>query len=194
MRAPLSVFSPLFLPLLFPLLLAGCISGIETSPSDTAAFAAGNYRSYAWRRPALPVEGSGADSIYRLDPVLRAAVDETLAGKGYRRVEDNGDFLVDYVAATGLVDGAVSESADNVSYRPAAVPNRNVDQASIDNAYALGAVRETANIAIILFDGASEDAVWNVRISKIIEDRNRVNSDLARRAIRQGLRTLPDAP
>lgn len=176
------------------LMLTGCIAGVQTDPADTERFAAGGYQTYAWRRPALPVEGSGADSIYQLDPVLRAAVDETLAGKGYRRVEENPGFLVDYVAATGLVDGAVSRSADNVSYRPAAVPNRNVDQASIDNAYALGAVRETANIAVILFDAASEDAVWNVRISKIIEDRNRVNTDLARRAIRQGLRTLPDAP
>ncbi|MHA7815945.1 MAG: DUF4136 domain-containing protein [Pseudohaliea sp.] len=180
--------------LLLSTLLAGCTAGIQTDPADTAGFAAGNYQTYAWRRPALPVKGSGADSIYRLDPVLRAAVDETLAGKGYRRVADNPDFLVDYVAATGLVDGAVSRSADNVSYRPAAVPNRNVDQASIDNAYALGAVRETANIAVILFDAATEDAVWNVRISKIIEDRNRVNEDLARRAIRQGLRALPEAP
>lgn len=175
-------------------MLAGCTGGVQTDPADTERFAAGGYQTYAWRRPALPVKGSGADSIYRLDPVLRAAVDETLAGKGYRRVDDNPDFLVDYVAAMGLVDGAVSQSADNVSYRPAAVPNRNVDQASIDNAYALGAVRETANIAIILFDAVAEDAVWNVRISKIIEDRNRVNTDLARRAIRQGLRTLPDAP
>jgi hypothetical protein len=80
-----------------------------------------------------------------------------------------------------------------VNYRATAMPNRNVDQASIDNAYALGTVRETANIAVILFDAAEGDAVWNVRISKIIEDRNRVNTELARRAVRQGLRTLPDA-
>ncbi len=180
--------------LLTALLLAGCTAGLETEPADTARFAAGGYQTYAWRRPALPVEGSGADSIYRLDPVLRAAVDEALAGKGYRRVEDNPDFLVDYVAATGFVDGAVSRSADNVNYRASAVPNRNVDQASIDNAYALGAVRETANIAVILFDAAEGDAVWDVRISKIIEDRNRVDMDMARRAIRHGLRTLPEAP
>ncbi|HKK22745.1 MAG TPA: DUF4136 domain-containing protein [Pseudohaliea sp.] len=179
--------------LLFTLLLAGCISGIETDPADTERFAAGNYQSYAWRRPALPVEGSGADSLYQLDPVLRAAVDETLAAKGYRRVEADPDFLVDYIAAAGLSLGEVSTTADNVSYRPAAVPNRNIDQASIDNAYALGTVRETANIGIILFDAAEEEAVWNVRISKIIEDRNRVNTDLARRAVRQGLRSLPDA-
>ncbi|KGE04062.1 DUF4136 domain-containing protein [Pseudohaliea rubra] len=181
-------------PLLLTLLLAGCISGIETEPADTARFAAGSYQSYAWRRPALPVEGTGADSIYQLDPVLRAAVDETLATKGYRRVTDNPDFLVDYIAAAGLSLGEVSQSAANVSYRPAAVPNRNIDQASIDNAYALGTVRETANIGIILFDAAAQEAVWNVRISKIIEDRNRVNADVARRAIRQGLRTLPEAP
>jgi hypothetical protein len=175
------------------LLLAGCSAGVQTEPADTERFAAGGYQTYAWRRPALPVEGSGADSIYQLDPVLRAAVDETLASKGYRRVEDNPEFLVDYVAATGFIDGAVSRSADNVNYRATAMPNRNVDQASIDNAYALGTVRETANIAVILFDAAEGDAVWNVRISKIIEDRNRVNPELARRAIRQGLRTLPDA-
>lgn len=179
-------------PLLL-LLVAGCAQ-ITTEPADTVRFEAGNYRSYAWRRPALPVDGSGADSIYRLDPAIRAAVDEALTAKGYRRSAAEPDFLVDYIVAPGLLEGAVSRSADNVAYRSAAIPNRNMDQASIDNAYALGGVRETANIGIMLFDAAAEEPVWNVRISKIIEDRNRVDVALARRAVLKGLRPLPAAP
>lgn len=174
------------------LTLAAC-AGIETEPADTERFAAGDYGTYAWRRPALPTDGSGADTIYQLDPVVREAVDAELAARGYRRVGEDPDFLVDYIAAPGLLPGAVSRSADNIAYRPVAIPNRNMDQAAIDNAYALGGVRETANIAIILFDAEAEEAVWNVRISKVIEDRNNVDTALARRAVVKGLETLPPA-
>lgn len=175
------------------LLLCAC-AGIDVQPDDTAEFAAEEHRYYAWRRPPLPQEGFRTDIAYQADPAIRAAVDRELQDKGYRMDSERADFLVDYLASMGTRDALTDADRSMASRFPKTVINRNMDQAMIDNAYALDGVRETKNIAIVVYDIGQRRAIWKVLISKLVEDTNEVNVSLIDRAVRLGLRTLPQAP
>lgn len=175
-------------------ILAAC-SGTETIPGDTAAFSATGYNSYAWRSEPLKASGYSKDKIYQADPAIRAAVDARMAELGYRLVpRDNAEFLVEYLAATGVNAGLMESTASNVTPYPSATINRLPDGASVDNAYALGGAKETKNVMLVFVERSSLELLWQVHISAIMQDANRVDPDSVRRAIRQGLATLPEAP
>jgi hypothetical protein len=182
--------------LLFCLALAAC-AGIETRPTDTDEFAAGNYHYYQWRSEPLGSTTSSGDPVYLMDPILRHEVDAALQAKGYVLDPERAQFSVDYLYAAGLRMGEKSQDASNLTPYPTALPNRQVDQATVDNAYALGGVKETHNIALQFNDVQRRQEVWRVVISKIVENVNRVDrAELERnlkKAVRQGLRTLPAA-
>lgn len=178
------------------LLLAAC-SGVETRPSDTAEFVAGNYHYYKWRSEPLANKTGSSDPIYQIDPIMRAVVDEELAAKGYELDPQRAQFSVDYIFASGLRMGERSTTADNLSTYPGQIPNRNIDQASIDNAYALGGVKETSNVALQFNDVTSKDEVWHVVVTKIVEDANQADAKAIRKSVKSavshGLRQLPNA-
>ena len=178
------------------LLLAAC-SGVETRPSDTAAFEAGNYTYYKWRSDPLSNAANSTDPIYVMDPILRKEVDAELARKGYVLDTERAQFSVDYIFAQGLRMGEKGSEASNLSTYPGVIPNRNIDQASVDNAYALGGVKETSNIALQFNDEAKKEEVWRVIVTKIVENTNtaeyRKLESNVRGAVRQGLRPLPNA-
>jgi hypothetical protein len=94
-------------------------------------------------------------------------------------------------------EGRTSEAASNITTYPRVVANRQADGATVDNAYALGGVKKTSNIALQFNDVARHEEVWHVIITKIVEDANL--SDTGRlersvdRAVEQGLRPLPKA-
>jgi hypothetical protein len=182
--------------LLFCLALAAC-SGIETRPTATSEFAAGGYRYYQWRSEPLANTTSSGDPIYLVDPILRREVDAALQAKGYVLDRERAQFSVDYLYAAGLRMGERSQEASNLTPYPTALPNRQVDQATVDNAYALGGVKETHNIALQFNDVQRRKEVWRVVMTKIAENVNKVDpADLERnlkKAVRQGLRTLPAA-
>lgn len=176
------------------LLLTAC-SGIEVEPTGTEAFAAGDYQYYRWRTEPLPAGTSSRDPVYLLDPVVRREVDAGLAAKGYVLDGERAQFTVDYIYAPGLLQGETSELATNISHRPSATPNRQVDGASVDNAIALGGVKETNNIRLQFNDGASNKEVWHVTLMKIVENANRtdttkIDSNL-KKYIGRALETLP---
>lgn len=181
---------------LLALFLAAC-SGVETRPGDTAAFEAGNYSYYKWRSEPLKPRSGSVDPIYKIDPILRRAVDSELADKGYILDPERAQFSVDYVYAEGLRMGEVSDEAGNISVYPGQIPNRNMDQASIDNAIALGGVKETSNIGLQFNDVGKREEVWRVIVTKIIERVNNTETEAlektVRSAIKHGLRPLPDA-
>jgi hypothetical protein len=176
------------------LAMAAC-SGIETHPDEVDAFAAGDYRYYKWRSEPLQNTGNSADAVYLIDPILRREVDAALQDKGYRFDAERAQFSVDYLYATGLRLGETSQEATNLRPYPTALPNRQVDQATVDNAYALGGVKETSNIALQFNDVGRREAVWQVVITKIVENANRVDRDALNRdlkkAVSQALRPLP---
>ena len=180
--------------ILLALAVAAC-SGIETNPGDVDAFAAGDYRYYKWRSEPLHNTGNSADPIYQVDPNLRREVDAVLQDKGYRMDAARAQFSVDYLYAAGLRLGETSQDATNLTPYPTALPNRQVDQATVDNAYALGGVKETSNIALQFNDVERREEVWHVVITKIVENANRVDRDALdrdlRKAIAQALRPLP---
>ena len=182
--------------LLLALALAAC-SGTETRPSDTAEFAAGNYRYFKWRSEPLQNTSNSTDELYVLDPVIRQSVNSALQAKGFILDPEQAQFSVDYFFAAGMRDGKKSQAATNITPYPTVLPNRMPDGATVDNAHALGGVKKTSNIALQFNDVDRSQEVWHVIITKIVEDANR--TDTARlersvqRAVNSGLRPLPDA-
>jgi hypothetical protein len=188
---------PTTLILLLTAALLWACSGVETQPEDTGAFAAGNYTYYKWRSEPLKNSARSTDPLYVMDPVLRREIDTELQAKGYVLDPERAQFSVDYLFAVGMRMGEKGSEASNLSTYPGVIPNRNIDQASVDNAYALGGVKETNNIAIQFNDVARKEEVWRVIITKIVENANTVDdkrlASTVRSAIRQGLRPLPKA-
>jgi len=176
--------------------VAAC-SGVEIRPDDTEAFKAGNYRYYKWRSEPLNNKTGSNDPLYRIDPVLRKAVNRELAAKGYVLNSQKAEFSVDYVYATGLRMGETTSEASNISAYPGVIPNRNMDQASVDNAIALGGVKETSNIGLQFNDVERREQVWRVIVTKIIEKVNNTDTEAmkstVRSAVKHGLRPLPAA-
>lgn len=176
--------------------LTAC-GGVETRPAETDTFAAGNYKYYSWRSEPLVNTGRSSDVLYTLDPVVRAEVDATLRSKGYRLNPAKAQFSVDYIFAAGWRMGEKTSESSNLNHRPSAMINRQVDQAVVDNANALGGVKETYNIGLMFNDTLSNEEVWHVVITKIVENVNNPDVSSLRKnagsAIRQGLKTLPEA-
>ncbi len=177
--------------------LVAC-SGIETRPEDTASFADKNYRYYTWRSEPLKNPGNSTDLIYAMDPIVRREVDRNLRAKGYLPDPARAQFSVDYLQAPGLRIGEKSEAASNITPYPTVLPNRQVDGAVVDNAHALGGVKETSNIAIQFNDVASRKEIWQVIITKFVENANQTErkklDNTLSKAIARGLETLPKAP
>lgn len=180
---------------LLALLLAAC-SGIEIQPDKIDQFAAGNYQYYKWRSEPMTNSANSSDPIYNIDPVLRRQVNAGLQSKGYILDEERAQFSVDYIFATGMRQGEKSEQASNLTLHPSVMPNRQIDGASVDNAIALGGVKETRNIALQFNDVTSNEEVWQVIMTRFVEDVNkagsRVDENLSK-AINKALKPLPQA-
>jgi hypothetical protein len=178
------------------LALVAC-SGVDIQPAATDQFAAGNYHYYKWRTDPLPGGTRSEDPVYAIDPVVRREVDTNLQGKGYVLDPQRAQFTVDYVFAAGMLQGEPSELASNISPYPSVTPNRRIDQASVDNAIALGGVKETNNIILQLNDRASNKEVWQVTLTKIVENANSTDTtrldDNLKKFLKRALEPLPQA-
>ena len=179
------------------LTVLGC-SGVEIQPADTNRFIAGNYLYYQWRTDALPSDVRSSDPAYAIDPVMRRDVNADLQSKGYVLNPERAQFTVGYILMNGMVQGATSDLASNISPYPRVTPNRQIDQASVDNAIALGGVKETNNIILQFNDKTSNQEVWHVTLTKIIENANSVNTsrinDNLTQYLKRALKSLPQAP
>lgn len=182
---------------LLPLMLVAC-SGVEIEPAGIDQFAAGNYRYYSWRTEPLPSETRSSDPIYAIDPVVRREVDANLGRKGYVLDPQRAQFTVDYIFSQGMLQGERSGWASNISPRPSVTPNRQVDQASVDNAIALGGVKETNNIILQFNDRTSNKEVWQVALSRIVENANRTDTskidNTLKKYLERALASVPQAP
>lgn len=171
-------------------------SGVDIEPSAVDTFASKNYRYYTWRTAPLPATARSTDLFYQIDPALRKTVNAVLADKGYVQDAERAEFSVDYIYAPGLVQGAKPEQASNISHIPSATANRMIDQASVDNAIALGGLKETNTIRLQINDIASQTAVWQATMTKIVENANRADKDALqadlRRYLERAMRPLPD--
>lgn len=180
----------------FTLGLTAC-SGVDIEPTAVDEFAAKNYRYYSWRTAPLPATTRSTDLVYQLDPAIREAVNAILADKGYTQDAGRAQFSVDYLYAPGVVQGAEPEQASNIARLPTATANRMVDQASVDNAIALGGLKETNNIRLQFNDIESQTVIWQVTLSKIVENANRADTDALqadlRRYLERAMRPLPAA-
>ena len=177
----------------FSLLLGGC-GGVQIQSGEVDDFAAGQYRYYAWRSEPLPQNTHTSDPFYAVDPVVRREVDAHLQALGYQLDPQRHQFSVDYVFAEGVLEGEEPEQASNISHTPSATINRQVDQASVDNAIALGGVKATNTILVHFHDIASGDVVWTARLTKIIENANSDAAEELAGPIARIFRDLPPAP
>ena len=181
---------------LVSLLLAAC-SGVEIERSAIEKFSAGNYHYYKWRTEPLPSGTISSDPIYSIDPIMRRDVDANLQSKGYVLDAERAQFTVDYVFMRGMQQGERSQLASNVTPYPRVVPNRQISQAAVDNAIALGGVKETNNIFVQFNDVSSNQVVWYANLSKIVQDANNVDAtrldDNLKSFLESALKPLPPA-
>ena len=179
------------------LTLLGC-TGVEIQPADTDRFIAGNYLYYKWRTDPLPTGVRPSDAAYVIDPMMRRAVNADLQSKGYALDPERAQFTVGYILMNGMVQGEMSNLASNISPYPNVTPNRQIDQASVDNAIALGGVKETNNIILQFNDRTSNQEIWRVTLTKIIEDANNIDasriSNNLTAYLKRALKSLPQAP
>lgn len=160
---------------LLSLTIVAC-SGVEIQQSGIDKFSAGNYHYYKWRTEPLPTQTRSTDPVYTLDPVIRREVNADLQRKGYVLDNQRAQFTVDYLYVSGMQQGERSQLASNITPYPRVTPNRQVSQAAVDNAIALGGVKETNNIILQFNDLASNREVWQATLTKVVEDSNNVDA------------------
>lgn len=181
---------------LMALILSACNS-IEIQAPDSDEFVAGNYGFYRWRSPAILPKGKPANSRETVDPAVREAVDSSLQSKGYVKDEARAQFSVGYLYSIGLRDGVDSEQASNATTIPPRALNRDIDQASVDNAIALGGVKETSELHLQFNDTTTKKMVWETTLIEIVENVNETNSTQLNskllKAIPRALGPLPAA-
>jgi len=181
----------------FVTLLSACTS-VDIEPGSVDRFEQRQYSVYSWRTEPLPQGKHSTDPLYALDPVIRAEVDKDLAAKGYVKDRERAQFTVEYLYAVGIRDGAKPEQANNITPYPSATINRRVDQASVDNAIALGGVKETSNVILTFKERNGGEELWRASISQIVEDANKVDNQAIVSTITQSmeraLSSVPKAP
>jgi hypothetical protein len=177
--------------------LVAC-SGVDIQHGAIDQFTAGNYRYYKWRTEPLPQESRSSNAQYAIDPVMRREVDAHLQSRGYMLDPQRAQFTVHYLYVTGMVQGERSALASNITPYPTIMPTRRVDQASVDNAIALGGVKETNNLIVQFNDRVTNQEVWQVTLTEIVENAN--SSDTSRlddnliRSLQRALQPIPQAP
>ncbi|TCO75095.1 DUF4136 domain-containing protein [Chromatocurvus halotolerans] len=177
--------------MLFCMGLLGACSGVDITPAATETFAATNYTRYAWRSEPLSQTGYSKDMLAIKSPSIRAGVEEKMAQLGYRRVDRaEAEFLVEYFATPGYNDGQLSHGGSNDMLYGSSV-NRQIDGASANNALALSRPVETGDMQLVFFDAATNDVLWRVQISIVVEDANRIDHDEVRNAVGKGVSALP---
>jgi hypothetical protein len=185
-----AIYSLLFLT------MAAC-SSVDIQPSAIDAFEAANYSSYKWRSEPILPDSETTDSMQVLDQAMRREVNASLQAKGYRLDEENAQFSVGYLFAISLRDGVTSDQGSNISPVPTATINRQVDQASVDNAIALGGLKETSNVLLQFNDVAKNKEVWRVLMSEVVQNVNRTDNShvdgSVTSALAKALRMLPEA-
>ncbi len=181
---------------LLSLTLVAC-SGVDIQHSAIDRFTAGNYHYYTWRTEPLPQATESSNAMYAIDSVMRQEIDAQLQSKGYVPDPQRAQFTVNYRYVRGMVQGERSALASNISAYPGGGTNRLVDQASVDNAIALGGVKETDNIILQFNDRATNREVWQVTLTEIVENANsnesaRLNDNLTK-FLQRALQPLPQA-
>lgn len=182
---------------LLSLALVGC-SGVDIQHSAIDQFAAGNYHYYKWRTDPLPQTTRPPNALSAIDPLVRRDIDAQLQRKGYVLDPARAQFTVNYLYATGLVQGQRSALASNISDIPGIMPTRRIDQASVDNAIALGGVKETNNLMVQFNDRLTNADVWQVTVTEIVENVNdreasRIKDNLTQ-YLQRALQPIPQAP
>lgn len=173
-------------------MLSAC-SGIHVIPDATDTFAATSYTRYAWRSEPPSQTISSKDKLQQKSPAIRASFQERMSELGYQLVDKaDAEFLVEYLAATSYTDGQLARGGSNAELYGSSV-NRQVDGASIDNAYALGGSVETGEITLVFVDAKTTDRLWRVQANIVVEDANRVDLDEVRKAVRRALASVPPA-
>jgi len=184
--------------LAFAILSLLACSGVDIQQSAINRFTTGNYRYYMWRTDPLPQENRSSNAMSTADSVIRGAIDDHLQSLGYILDPQRAQFILHYLYVTGMVPGERSALASNISVYPTIMPTRRVDQASVDNAIALGGVKETNNLIVQFNDRVTNQEVWRVTLTEIVENANSNDTsrpdDKLMRSLQRALQPIPQVP
>ena len=173
--------------------VASTSSTVPSTSSPPAITAITNGAQSPCHRRAVPLT-----PMYAIDPVMRREVDAHLQSKGYVLDPQRAQFTVHYLYVTGMVQGERSALASNITPYPRIMPTRRVDQASVDNAIALGGVKETNNLIVQFNDRVTNQEVWQVTLTEIVENANSSDTsrldDNLKRSLQRALQPIPQAP
>jgi hypothetical protein len=174
------------------LCLAAC-SGLDVTADGTDVFAATRYTRYAWRSEPPSWASAGTDMTAMKSPSIRAGVEEKMAKLGYELVaRAEAEFLLEYFAAPGFNDGRLLSGGSNDLLYGSSV-NRDIDGAAADNAYALSGPVETGKIRLVFIDAETVEILWQVQVSMVVENSNRIDQDEVRKAVGEAISMLPPA-
>lgn len=172
--------------------LAAC-SGLDVTADDPDAFVATQYTRYAWRSAPPSRPSTGNDMTAMKSPSIRAGVEEQMAELGYELVDRaDAEFLLEYFAAPGFNDGRLLSGGSNDLLYGSSV-NRDIDGAAADNAYALSGPVETGQIRLAFIDAETVQMLWQVQVSMVVENSNRIDHDEVRKAVAEAISVLPPA-
>lgn len=172
--------------------LSGCGS-FHVTPESTKRFENTEYVRYAWRSDPPSQSSFTKDLTTRKSGFIRRGVEESMTELGYELVDKSeAEFFIEYFAASGFNEGQLAYGGSNEGLYGSSV-NRQIDGASADNAQLLSDSLLTSGIQLLFIDASSNDVLWRVEITMVVEDANRIDEDQVKEAVRQGLLSLPDA-
>lgn len=183
--------------LLVGVALAGCV-GIKVRTEEAPGFAAaqGAWRSYRWEQGPLGAASGSADELAVIDRSVRQQVERTLAGLGYRLVEGEAEFEVDYrIGGEALVGlRGYSLSPRDIAERVFAGPNAEYEVSSRFYTHRSLGYHEIAFLRLTFYDVSSRRIVWSAIARQLVDDPQagpeQVSVDIAR-SVQKMLRRLP---
>lgn len=162
------------------LVLSGLLacSGQQTQVDEDRGLAASGL---SWRSTPLQATGRQQQSlIFRADPLIRQALEQSFARRGYQPVAARGQLQVDYRVMR------LSEPAGDGPLLPRDQLEQGWDgPGAIDNPTAFYnhptlATVETVTLLVTVFDAANGTLLWQGRSSQRVDDLEPRDTELAR--------------
>lgn len=165
------------------LLLLGLVAcgGQQTQVDEDRGLAASGLSSFNWRSAPLQATGRQQRSlIFRADPLIRKALEQGFARRGYQPVAARGQLQVDYRVmrlSEPAGDGALSprEQIEQGWDGPGAMDN----PTAFYNHPSLATV-ETVTLLVTVFDAANGTLLWQGRSSQRVDDMEPGDAELER--------------
>ncbi len=144
------------------------------------------YRTYTWAQPSTPI----------MRPILYArvvgAIDEQLAGKGLKRVEENGDLLLIYSGGTELGMNTAAPTPVLSTYIGPPTFNGAMWTGAYDNANLTAVYVHEGMLVVEFVDRSANQVVWSGSVKeKFSMEKKSESLKHAEKAVAKLLRRFP---